>query len=167
MTRKGKIARLPRSIRELLNQRLDEGEPATRLVEWLNELGEVKDVLEVEFDGRPINDQNLTDWKQGGFIDWQQRQESREWARAMIDGAEEVADLAEEAGAMPFSNSLAAAAALTLGKLMHGLASDALSDSDKRDDLLRVLSELRRLRRDDLEAASRRYSLEQDLQRDY
>ena len=38
MTRKSKIARLPRSIRDGLNCRLDNGQPGLRLVEWLNSL---------------------------------------------------------------------------------------------------------------------------------
>lgn len=42
MTRNGKIARLPREIREELNRRLDDGEQGVRLVEWLNGLPEVK-----------------------------------------------------------------------------------------------------------------------------
>jgi hypothetical protein len=39
MTRTGKIARLPRELRDELNRRLREGEPGIRLVEWLNSLG--------------------------------------------------------------------------------------------------------------------------------
>ena len=34
MTRNGKIARLPRDIRNQLNQRIADGEPGVRLVEW-------------------------------------------------------------------------------------------------------------------------------------
>jgi hypothetical protein len=76
MTRKGKIARLPRTIRDELNQRLDDGEQGVRLVEWLNGLPEVKKVLESDFEGRAITDGNLADWKNGGFLDWQAQQET-------------------------------------------------------------------------------------------
>src|SRR5215469_15625756 len=69
--RTGKIARLPHHLREELNRRLDNGEPGVRLVEWLNTLPEVKEVLKTHFDGHPINEVNLTEWKQGGFLDWQ------------------------------------------------------------------------------------------------
>ena len=41
MTRNGKIARLPRALRDELNRRLDDGEPGNRLVEWLNAQPEV------------------------------------------------------------------------------------------------------------------------------
>lgn len=38
MTRTGKIAWLPRTIREQLNRRLEDGEPGSDLVAWLNAL---------------------------------------------------------------------------------------------------------------------------------
>lgn len=89
MTRKGKIARLPRAIRDELNQRLDNGEQGVRLVEWLNGLPEVKKVLESDFEARPITDGNLADWKNGGFLDWQAQQEARSLVQELkADGRE-------------------------------------------------------------------------------
>ena len=73
----GKISRLPREIREQLNQRLDAGEPGNRLVAWLNELSAVRGLLAAEFEGAAINEQNLTNWKQGGFREWRMQQEVR------------------------------------------------------------------------------------------
>jgi hypothetical protein len=150
MTRKGKIARLPRHIRDELNQRLDNGEQSARLVDWLNAQDEVQATLTLDFSGRPITEQNLSDWKQGGFLDWQQLQESREWVRIVTDEADQVA---EDTGLMPLSDRISSMAALALGKVIRGLAASAESDAAKRDDLMRVLKELARLRRDDLEAA--------------
>ena len=75
MTRKSKIARLPRSIRDELNHRLDNGQPGIRLVEWLNNLPEVKEILVREFDGNRITPQNLSEWKRGGYQDWLAQQE--------------------------------------------------------------------------------------------
>jgi hypothetical protein len=75
MTRNGKIARLPQSVQAELNRRLDDHEPGKRLVAWLNRLPEVQAVITAEFGGRPIREQNLSEWKQGGYRDWQQRQE--------------------------------------------------------------------------------------------
>ena len=49
MTRNGKIARLPRAIRDELNRRLDDGEPGVQLVNWLNGVPEVRDILRNEF----------------------------------------------------------------------------------------------------------------------
>ena len=77
MTRTGKIARLPREIRDELNKRLDDNEQGIRLLEWLNSLPEVQQVLARQFAGRPINKVNLTAWRSGGFRDWLVRRESR------------------------------------------------------------------------------------------
>jgi hypothetical protein len=70
MARNGKIARLPRDIRSQLNTRLQDGAQGKQLVRWLNSLPEVKKVLAQFFHSRPINDQNLTEWRQGGYEDW-------------------------------------------------------------------------------------------------
>ena len=69
-TRKGKIARLPGSIREELNCRMEDGVPGKDLVAWLNTLPEVQAVLKTWFEGQPINEPNLTKWRQGGYRDW-------------------------------------------------------------------------------------------------
>ena len=91
MTRKGKIARLPRDVRDELNQRLDNGEQGTHLVAWLNGLPEVKRVLAQCFNGREINDQNLSDWKAGGFLDWVAQEEEEERVRRLTEKMEDLA----------------------------------------------------------------------------
>ena len=90
MTRNGKIARLPKAIRDELNQRLEDGQMGVRLVEWLNSLPEVQQVLTEQFDGRAINEVNLTEWKGGGFPDWQARRDMQAHAQEL---AEEATDL--------------------------------------------------------------------------
>src|SRR4051812_14524967 len=149
MIRNGKIARLPRPIRDQLNRRLDDGEQGAPLVEWLNRLPEVNRVMERDFNSRPINEQNLSEWRQGGFLEWQKHQESCDWVRTLASDAEQ---LVEESGVMPLSDRLSSMAALSMGKLIPALAADALADSAKRDDFWRLLRELARLRRDDFEA---------------
>src|SRR5687768_16339512 len=78
MTRNGKIARLPRRIRDQLNQRLDNNEPGRNLLEWLNRQPGASHVLTEHFDRRPITEHNLGEWKQGGFLDRQRHQDSCE-----------------------------------------------------------------------------------------
>ncbi|MDB6018108.1 MAG: hypothetical protein JWR19_2597 [Pedosphaera sp.] len=75
MSRIGKIARLPLAVRFKLNCRLENGESHRAVLRWLNELPEVKEMLAREFDGKRINDPNLTAWSQGGFAEWQLRRE--------------------------------------------------------------------------------------------
>jgi hypothetical protein len=88
-SRTGKIARLPRAIRNELNQRLLDGEPATGLVRWLNDLPEAKAALQRDFGGRAISAQNLSEWRQGGFRDWVAKTEAEELlADTMAEGRE-------------------------------------------------------------------------------
>ena len=90
MTRNGKIARLPREIREQLNRRLHEGQQGKHLVKWLNSLTEVQAVLDAEFDRRPVNAQNLSEWKAGGYRDWVLQQETIELVRHMDADSDEL-----------------------------------------------------------------------------
>ena len=78
-SRTGKIARLPRDVRDELNQRLLDGESGPGLLQWLNDLPEAKAALLRDFGGRAINEQNLSDWRQGGFRDWVAKMEAAEW----------------------------------------------------------------------------------------
>jgi hypothetical protein len=73
MSRTGKIARLPRPLRDELNRRLENGEQGQKLLHWLNKQPEAKAVLAEDFGGRPLNAQNLTEWKQGGLREWRQQ----------------------------------------------------------------------------------------------
>ena len=77
----GKISRLPREIREQVNKKLDAGEPGNRLVNWLNELPAVRALLAGEFGGAAINEQNLSNWKQGGFREWRMQHTVAAWGR--------------------------------------------------------------------------------------
>jgi hypothetical protein len=92
MTRTGKIARLPRSTREELNRRLHNGEAGVRLADWLNGLPDVKTVLAADFGGRAISAQNLSEWKSGGYVEWQARQEALEQARELAADARELSE---------------------------------------------------------------------------
>ena len=88
-TRIGKIARLPRTVRDELNRRLHDGERGDRLVAWLNAQPAVQAVLAAEFDGRAVNAQNLSDWKSGGHRDWRAQQEALELAERLGEDAAE------------------------------------------------------------------------------
>ena len=73
--RNGKIARLPSPIRNELNFRMDCGKDSAEILQWLNGLPEVKDSLKVRFEGVPISKQNLSEWRKGGFAEWQRHHE--------------------------------------------------------------------------------------------
>jgi hypothetical protein len=90
MLRKGKIARLPRALRDELNRRLADNQDGGATLNWLNALPEVKAVLARDFGGEPIGKQNLYEWRQGGLIEWQTRQDLLEHARDLAADAEEL-----------------------------------------------------------------------------
>ena len=85
MTRKSKIARLPKDIREQINSRLHDGEEAKSILTWLNSLPEVQTILADLFDGRPVNHANFSGWKLGGYRDWLLRRNALEFARNLQD----------------------------------------------------------------------------------
>jgi len=148
MTRLGKVARLPREIREQLNVRLSNGELGRQLVEWLNGLPETQAMLAAQFAGRPINEQNLTEWKLGGYEEWLRHQEECASARILTEHASE---LQQEAGEIRLEDRLAAPMALALAGLMRE-AAETPGDADKQRTLLGVARELGQLRRGSHEA---------------
>ena len=83
--RTGKIARLPVAVREELNHRLENGALGRELVPWLNELPEVKQILAERFAGRPILEENLSQWRRGGFQDWLLEQDRRKRLRELTE----------------------------------------------------------------------------------
>ena len=91
-TRNGKIARLPRAVREQLNRRLQDGGQGRELAGWLNSLPEVIKVLAAEFDRIPISVQNLSQWRKGGYREWLAGQEAREILGEMVAEGDELKD---------------------------------------------------------------------------
>jgi hypothetical protein len=148
MTRLGKIARLPREIRKQLNVRLRDGEVGRQLVDWLNGLPEAQAMLAAQFGGRPISEQNLTEWKQGGYEDWLRLQEDCAYARILTEGAH---DLEKETGEIRLEDRLAAPMALALARLMRE-AEESLGSAEKQKALLGVARELALLRNGSHEA---------------
>ena len=107
MSRVGKIARLPRAIREELNRRLEDGEAGVEAVAWLNAQPRVQAVLEAEFGGRPVSEQNLSEWKQGGFVEWRKHQDALALVRELSANAEELTQAAGDSLADKVSALLA------------------------------------------------------------
>ena len=80
---KGKIGRLPKAIQDQVNRRLQQGEQARTLAAWLNTLPEVQSVLAAEFAGRPIREQNLSEWRQHGYQKWLEQRQCLAMAQEM------------------------------------------------------------------------------------
>jgi hypothetical protein len=145
MTRNGKIARLPLPIREELNQRLQNGEPGNQLVEWLNSLPEVQAVMKAEFDGQPIAENNLSAWKTGGYLAWEQDQITQQELASFLEKAGALQQAAKEGLTDRMTLFLAAKMALEFNRL------DSVPDGEEKSKILReLLGSLVLLRRREL-----------------
>jgi len=143
MPRYGKIARLPRTIREGLNCGLDNNEPGVRLVQWLNSLPEVKKILETDFGGREITQQNLTKWKAHGYLEWQRQQEALALTQELNANARE---LAESGGQL--ADSLARVVAARYAAVLYGWDGEMTDEMERQlRGLAEVYREVVRLRR--------------------
>lgn len=133
---KGKIARLPWTIREAVNHRLLNGETYPTIAAWLNALPEVKRILEDQFGGQEISPQNLSNWRSGGYADWIAEREEVEAAKQL---AQFSAELAEASGEFPTAGAKALATGRVLARLTK-LGEEA--DLETLDALVLAISRL-------------------------
>jgi DNA repair exonuclease SbcCD ATPase subunit len=145
-TRNGKIARLPKHIRDELARRIDNGEQGKDLVEWLDALPAVQNVLKEQFGGRPVNEQNLSEWKQGGYREWLRQQETRSLVSNLTEQSD---DLDEAADGQEISDCLAGFLGAELARLATTLLEKETEPEKRWQRLCEVHRELSRLRRDD------------------
>jgi hypothetical protein len=145
-TRNGKIARLPRGIREQLNLKLDDGMEAEPLLAWVNELPETQKLVAEQFAGKPINPQNLSEWRQGGHQDWLREQERRELAGLLLEEGEEFAGTANGAS---LSNRLGVVFALELAAQLRRWQRETGEPKERWRQLRELFRELAELRRED------------------
>lgn len=157
--------RNPRGLRDELNRRLANGEPGTRLVAWLNALPEVRALLARDFAGRPVSEQNLSEWKQGGFRDWLARQDALDQVREL---AADAGELAAVAGGR-LADHLGTVVTARYAAALAGWDGEATEDFRRRLRALRGLcQDIVELRRGDHSAARlqmERERLERDRER--
>jgi hypothetical protein len=156
-SRTGKIARLPRKLRDQLNTRIDEGASAVRLAKWLNSQKEVRNILDQDFLGRDINEQNLSDWKHGGFRDWQRQRALREQIRLI---AEDAADLDSPNPGKTILDNLAALLAAELAVATQTLLAETADPKQRWLYLRQAMKQLQQLRRGNYIASRARMEME-------
>jgi hypothetical protein len=164
MTRRGKIARLPREIREQLNRRLQDGEPGNKLVTWLNSHKKVKAILRAEFNNQPINPQNLSEWNAGGYRDWLLQQQTNEFAANL----EEEADQLNATASVLHTDNMAVWLATRLMTVVARLAASSTNDAARSKLLGEATTAFAALRRGDhsaqrLKLARDRLDFEREL----
>jgi hypothetical protein len=148
--RRGKIARLLREIRDELNEFIDEGTPAEEILNWLNKEYDVMNTMATYFDGSPINAQNLTNWRQGGFEEWRLQRERLEFARELRADAAAMAEEACEADLAGYVSTI------LLAELAQGVKEvlPTLADPGVRcAKIMEYLGTLARVRQQELMAA--------------
>jgi hypothetical protein len=149
--RRGKIAKLPADLRAEVNQRLHDGQPAGQILPWLNNHARARNILAAQFAGADINDQNLTEWRQGGYLDWIEERER-------LDALKELSLFAGDA--VKAGGSLAdGAAAVAAGRLISAI------DGSDDEQLLKISSAIASLRGGDAEV-KRVKLLEQKVKQD-
>ena len=142
----GKITRLPSNIRDQLHQRLANGETSELILPWLNSLPEVKAILDAQFDGQPISDKNLSEYRKRGFRRWEMRQSALEFSSEA--GADEPAP--SHAQSIPLVDNLVHWISLRFAAAAHN--STLVDDPE---------TELRQIRQFLADIVARRIHLEQ------
>lgn len=158
LSRTGKIARLSALLREQVNQRLLDGESGPKLLVWLNALQETVALLAEEFGGRAITEQNLSEWRSGGYAAWLAQQDAQRHAAtfAAQAAALSTAGLSSE---VVFQNLLALyAVALSSWSPVEGNPAQAFIESLRP--LLKDVLALRKSEQNALRLALEREKLE-------
>jgi len=155
-THVGKIGRLPQSIRDKLGHRIEDGKLGKELVKWLNGLPDVKRILKDYFGERPITEQNLSEWKQGGHQDWLRHQETRGFVQHLHEKAEELKVYYEDDEwftEVDTSEDLAVMLGAELARLTKDLLKKTKDPQAQMRLLREALHELNQLRRHNHRAA--------------
>jgi len=149
--RRGKIAKLPAEIRMEINRRIFDGQPGRQVLAWLNQHAKVRPILAEQFAGADVNDQNLTEWRQGGYMDWLEEREK-------LDAMKELAIFAGNA-VKAGTNLADGAAAIAAGKLIVAIESAEPEDLVKLSGAIASLrggdADIRKLQLKDRELKTR------------
>jgi hypothetical protein len=127
MSAKGKIGRLPFSIRQQLNVRMRDGEADVEILPWLNSLPEVAAALKdsrfggSKKTGSAITAQNLSEYRARGYQAWQEGQDKVERIKALSEFSFR---LAEASG----GNVSKSAVSIAAGRMMEAL--ETATDDD-------------------------------------
>lgn len=164
MSRIGKIARLPHDIREQLNRRILDGQSGPEILKWVNDLPPCRQMLAQKFGGRPIDDNNLYEWRHGGYEEWLWHEDRRDRLSSQF---EYVAKLDAVGDGSQVAEQLGAVVAAELMRQLNFL--DGIIDMNDRWFRLREISrELTRFRRENCNNARLRLAeqrLENEMER--
>ena len=133
----GKISSLPHDLRQQLNQRLRDGQRSPQILPWLNELPAVKEILAAQFGGKPVNRQNLANWRHSGYQEWLKEQSHLDQVTRLTEFASRLTQAGND-------NLVHGVATLAAAKLLQCLETMLASDHSP-DDLIKVITALKPL----------------------
>lgn len=119
--RTGKIARLPHSVRTLVNEMIRDGRPYRDIIAWLK-----KD------HGVEVEDKNLSNWRIGGHEDWLKEQERLQKYRLRAEVSIDIAKLAAETGTSLHEANLMVGAS-QINELLEEVDLEKLKEKCKDD----------------------------------
>ena len=129
--RKGKVARKPKEIRDRINQMLQDGVPYADIITALGP------------EGKDLNEQNLTNWRTGGYQEWLHQ---RDVIDVQTARNEQCFDLACQQGSKIHQATVQVAAANLLNLLLNldpcALRQTLEEEPDKYTRLLNALVRL-------------------------
>jgi hypothetical protein len=165
MNRNGKFAHLPEPILDQINGRLDDGQDGPTLLPWLNSLPEVQAALKEHFDGAPLTKQNLSQWRQGGFRQWQLRRDMIDHAGELFSSSKQLRGTLDTAS---LPGALAAMLPTRYAALLNTWDGQPTADIQSQLRLLRSLNQDIALLQKTLHADhQRRADLEEKLYEEY
>jgi hypothetical protein len=134
---KGKIASLPKAVRDRLNRMLADGLTYRQIIQ---ELGP---------DAKNINEPNLSDWFRGPYQHWRKQQEELEAERAKWEFA---ADLVGGEDTRNITHATVQIAAKQLFQALNGLGPSSLGSLLQKEpgEYVRLINAVSRLSRDSL-----------------
>jgi hypothetical protein len=112
--RNGKVARLPKALRQKINEMLDDGLPYAQIIQNLG------------VDGQDLNDDNIARWKAGGYQDHLRELRLIDQCRARRQHA---MDLSLATGAVPGFQATQQIASAQICEVIADLGPDILRDA--------------------------------------
>ncbi len=131
--RRGKIAKLDAELRAEVCRRMHDGQSGRDILRWLNALPAVQRMLKREFGGQAVTDQNISEWRSGGYLDWL---DQREQVDALKDLSAWARDATGAGTGLPDG-----AAAIVAGKIITQIED---ADDEQLINLTRAIAALRR-----------------------
>src|SRR3954470_12934811 len=114
--RRGKVARLPKLLRDQINRMLRDGHSYHHILEKLKTIPDAATI--------PISKQNLSRWKFGGYLDWLAQQE---WREDLHDRQADALPLLEDPTGSWFQEVSLQIAAMRIFELLQRLEASTLS----------------------------------------